>query len=184
MEITSLGIAILALLVAGGTFYCQFFRKKQHLFINFTWPQQKKGPCDFLAVLTNGGDLSCVVCTLDLSYVFSETTQGGKYMRPAVAMEIDNEKMQLSPGEHLRINFRLPRQVPVERLREAKRKDEGPGIFTYCLPIRLYVEFIDSFGRKIMRPVDAGEQHFDASGTANGIQIRSRTMDLVNGKEC
>src|SRR5690242_12392939 len=63
--------------------WLQFFRKKQeHLFLNVTWPQERTGPTDFLVVITNGGDLSFVICAIGLSYATKYDTTGCSYVTP------------------------------------------------------------------------------------------------------
>jgi hypothetical protein len=180
MEIAGFTIAVVALLLSVATFYFQFFRKVRHLFLNFTWPPQKTGGSEFLAIITNGGDYSYVICTFGISFTISTGSGGRKYWTPELAVETELRKFQLKSGDHLTMTFRLPKEIPTNRFSEAMKRQDALGQTVCFFPIVFHIEFVDSSGTLVNKLIPAGEQEYDSAGRARGIKIKSQPIDLTD----
>ena len=178
MEAAGFIISLLAFGLSVYAIYLQFFRKAEHLFLNITWPRKRSGPGDFLVVLTNGGDLSCVVCWLGFSFTISERDGSRCSWNPNAEVEVEHESIQLKPGDHIPIVVRLPKQIPESRIREAQIANQQTPARRF-FPVVLELEYVDSRGKRHLRELAAGKQSFDDHGKSVEMSIISKTIDLA-----
>jgi len=181
MEIAGFIVAALAFGFSVWSLYLQFFRKSEHLFLNVTWPDKAHGTGTILVVLTNGGDLSCMLCWHHFQYAI-ETAPGASKTWPITSkVQSENSWIQLRPADHIPFVCQPPASLSPGRLQDGQKKTEC-GKDVWCFPIFLTMEYVDSRGQRHLRDIKIGDQSFYEDGKTERISIVSRPIDLVQKK--